>query len=96
MFTFRIFLTHCSLDISYKCREKIFIPLIESIVVLQVEVAWEDPPGPARSDNCRTVYTPAPPPFPINDITIRSRDTEPITETDGRGDVTVTVRLVLI
>ena len=69
-----------------------------NVVVLQVEVAWNDPPGPARSDNCPTPDTPYPPPFPINDITIRSPppDTEPITETDGRGDVTVTVRLVLI
>ena len=66
-----------------------------NVVILQVEVAWEDPPGPPRSDNCLTPDTPAPPP-PINDITIRSRDTDPITETDGRGNVTVTVRLVLI
>ena len=67
-----------------------------NVVILQVAVAWEDPPGPERSDNCPTPDTPYPPPFPINDITIRSPDTDPITETDGRGDVTVTVRLVLI
>ena len=61
-------------------------------------MAWNDPPGPARSDNCRTVDTPAPPPFPItnHNITILARDALDIMQTE---DITiiaiVIVRLVL-
>ena len=60
----------------------------------QVEVGWMRPLGPLRSTNCATTDAAAPPPFPIDDVTIIERNTRTVSpNSDGRTrDIEVSVR----